>query len=443
MRSLLRHPLRGSAAAAEWWTKAQAVDEMRLTRRPHRYIQHRGARDAHEGRRRLVKAEDVRDLWRAKQVRTAAEHATPRRCGPEPGGLEAWGGAAGNRRRRRFSTGARRAGTQRRHPGGAPARAALPVPNHDIDCSERMSPPCGGRAAGGSLRTRGSCARRSSCRHPRATHDTPQPRGCWSVHSSVSVSVKSHAARNLRRAFVVPGDHAKSDPPNLSEAGKRRPRQSARPSTATAYGASHHARAKRWRFATDIGRQFPMPADTHRYRTGRGTALGWNTGASDSTTAARAWGSTHGADPEVQQLTPLAARQERHPLGGVNEGSQLPRRTSMTVPPPGLRRTCAPTHTTEETTVTLTQIRALLKSIGIQVHRVDRPRRREVPDRQADRRRRHAHRRRPAIHPHRGVAVPWETSDRRFRLPKNWLQLKQQVKARAHGLCEAAPHDPR
>lgn len=39
--------------------------------------------------------------------------------------------------------------------------------------------------------------------------------------------------------------------------------------------------------------------------------------------------------------------------------------------------------------------------------------------------------------------MPWETSDRRFRLPKNWPQLKRQVKARAHGLCEAAPHDPR
>lgn len=39
--------------------------------------------------------------------------------------------------------------------------------------------------------------------------------------------------------------------------------------------------------------------------------------------------------------------------------------------------------------------------------------------------------------------MPWSTSDRRFRLPRNWPQLKKQVKTRANGKCEASPHDRR
>lgn len=39
--------------------------------------------------------------------------------------------------------------------------------------------------------------------------------------------------------------------------------------------------------------------------------------------------------------------------------------------------------------------------------------------------------------------MPWSTSDRRLRLPRNWHELKRQVKARARGLCEAEQHDPR
>lgn len=37
----------------------------------------------------------------------------------------------------------------------------------------------------------------------------------------------------------------------------------------------------------------------------------------------------------------------------------------------------------------------------------------------------------------------WSTSDRRFRLPPDWGDIKRQVKHRAHGLCEATDHDPR
>lgn len=39
--------------------------------------------------------------------------------------------------------------------------------------------------------------------------------------------------------------------------------------------------------------------------------------------------------------------------------------------------------------------------------------------------------------------MPWSTSDRRERLPRNWQSIRAKVKARAHGLCEADRHDPR
>lgn len=39
--------------------------------------------------------------------------------------------------------------------------------------------------------------------------------------------------------------------------------------------------------------------------------------------------------------------------------------------------------------------------------------------------------------------MPWSTSDRRARLPRNWQQIRSAVRARAHGACEAEKHDPR
>jgi 5-methylcytosine-specific restriction endonuclease McrA len=36
--------------------------------------------------------------------------------------------------------------------------------------------------------------------------------------------------------------------------------------------------------------------------------------------------------------------------------------------------------------------------------------------------------------------MAWATSDRRSRLPRNWDDIRRQVKARAHGLCEATHH---
>lgn len=38
--------------------------------------------------------------------------------------------------------------------------------------------------------------------------------------------------------------------------------------------------------------------------------------------------------------------------------------------------------------------------------------------------------------------MAWTTSDRRFRLPRNWPELKRKVKHRARGLCEAERHHP-
>jgi len=37
--------------------------------------------------------------------------------------------------------------------------------------------------------------------------------------------------------------------------------------------------------------------------------------------------------------------------------------------------------------------------------------------------------------------MPWEGSNRRSRLPKDWEQKRQQVKARSGGICEAKLQD--
>lgn len=36
--------------------------------------------------------------------------------------------------------------------------------------------------------------------------------------------------------------------------------------------------------------------------------------------------------------------------------------------------------------------------------------------------------------------MAWATSDRRERLPANWAAIRRQVKANAHGLCQATTH---
>ncbi|WP_136314327.1 HNH endonuclease [Actinomyces procaprae] len=38
--------------------------------------------------------------------------------------------------------------------------------------------------------------------------------------------------------------------------------------------------------------------------------------------------------------------------------------------------------------------------------------------------------------------MPWSTSNRRQRLPRNWPQIRAQVLARAHGQCQAINHAP-
>jgi 5-methylcytosine-specific restriction protein A len=42
----------------------------------------------------------------------------------------------------------------------------------------------------------------------------------------------------------------------------------------------------------------------------------------------------------------------------------------------------------------------------------------------------------------RATAMSWNTSDRRARLPRNWAKLREQVKRRAGGLCQAKQHEP-
>ncbi|MBT2502993.1 hypothetical protein [Curtobacterium sp. ISL-83] len=59
--------------AAEWWTKKQAIAEMRLTQQTlNRYIQHEGLPTHTADGVVYVRADDVRELWRAKQVRRLA-----------------------------------------------------------------------------------------------------------------------------------------------------------------------------------------------------------------------------------------------------------------------------------------------------------------------------------------------------------------------------------
>ncbi|MGW8430920.1 hypothetical protein ACWGJ9_07320 [Curtobacterium citreum] len=73
--------------AAEWWTKAQAVDEMRLTPQTlNRYIQHEGLETHTKDGVVWVKADDVRDLWRAKQVRRLRSMRRPVGAEPDPEG---------------------------------------------------------------------------------------------------------------------------------------------------------------------------------------------------------------------------------------------------------------------------------------------------------------------------------------------------------------------
>lgn len=38
--------------------------------------------------------------------------------------------------------------------------------------------------------------------------------------------------------------------------------------------------------------------------------------------------------------------------------------------------------------------------------------------------------------------MTWDTSTRRSRLPSDWPQRREQVKARAQGRCQAAAHEP-
>ena len=69
---------------AEWWTKQQAVDEMRITPRTlNRYIQHDGLATHTKDGVVWVRAEGVRDLWREKQVRRLATNMR-RAVGAEP-----------------------------------------------------------------------------------------------------------------------------------------------------------------------------------------------------------------------------------------------------------------------------------------------------------------------------------------------------------------------
>lgn len=69
---------------AEWWTKQQAVDEMRITSRTlNRYIQHDGLATHTKDGVVWVRAEGVRDLWREKQARRLATNMR-RPVGAEP-----------------------------------------------------------------------------------------------------------------------------------------------------------------------------------------------------------------------------------------------------------------------------------------------------------------------------------------------------------------------
>lgn len=73
---------------AEWWTKAQAIDQMRLTARTlNRYITDDGLETQTKEGVVWVKADAVRDLWRGKQVRRLATNMRrPVGAEPEPAG---------------------------------------------------------------------------------------------------------------------------------------------------------------------------------------------------------------------------------------------------------------------------------------------------------------------------------------------------------------------
>lgn len=77
-----------AAPAAEWWTKQQAVNEMRITPQTlNRYIQHEGLATHTKDGVVWVRAEGLRDLWRQKQVRRLATNMR-RPVGAEPAPTE-------------------------------------------------------------------------------------------------------------------------------------------------------------------------------------------------------------------------------------------------------------------------------------------------------------------------------------------------------------------
>lgn len=69
---------------AEWWTKKQAIEQMRLTSQTlNRYIREDGLATHTKDGTVYVHAKDVRDLWRAKRVRALATNMR-RPVGAEP-----------------------------------------------------------------------------------------------------------------------------------------------------------------------------------------------------------------------------------------------------------------------------------------------------------------------------------------------------------------------
>ncbi len=69
---------------AEWWSKKQAIDEMRLTSQTlNRYIREDGISTHTKDGTVFVRSADVRDLWRAKQVQRLATNMR-RPVGAEP-----------------------------------------------------------------------------------------------------------------------------------------------------------------------------------------------------------------------------------------------------------------------------------------------------------------------------------------------------------------------
>ena len=69
---------------AEWWTKKQAIDQMRLTSQTlNRYIREDGLATHTKDGTVYVRAGELRDIWRGKQVRRLATNMR-RPVGAEP-----------------------------------------------------------------------------------------------------------------------------------------------------------------------------------------------------------------------------------------------------------------------------------------------------------------------------------------------------------------------